>query len=108
MGFLIGFPVFIVGPCALAAWLGTRISSPLLAFLITWITTPFAAALIATLGTPLLRAITPPNNDGTGVIMLPFLGIVTGAIAGVVAAQFVRRRTRNVATSNGGSADVGN
>jgi hypothetical protein len=93
MGFLIGFPLFIVSPCLLSAWIGTRVRSPVIAFLLTWLLTPFTTALIAILGTPVLRAITPPENDGTGVIMLPFFGIVTGLIAGIVAAILVSKRS---------------
>ncbi len=97
MGFLIGFPLFIVAPCAIAAWLGTRVRSPLIAFVLTWIATPFVSVAITIVFTPVLRAITPPNNDGTGAIMIPFFGIVTGAIAGIIAAVIVNRRRRDVA-----------
>lgn len=92
MGFLIGFPLFIVAPCAIAAWLGTRVRSPLIALLLTWVMTPLVSVVITVVFTPVLRAITPAGNDGTGAIMLPFFGIVTGLIAGIVAAVVVRRR----------------
>lgn len=92
MGFLIGFPLFIVAPCAIAAWLGTRVRSPVVAFLVTWVLTPLVSYVITVLGTPVLRAITPAGNDGTGAIMIPFFGIATGVIAGIVAAWFVKRR----------------
>ena len=92
MGFLIGFPIFILGPCLLAAWIGTRLPSPLLAWLVTWILTPICSVVITILGTPLLRLLSDPNNDGTAAIMLPFLGVVTGMFAGIVAAVLVRRR----------------
>jgi len=97
MAFLIGFPVFIVAPCAVAAWIGTRLRSPIVAFFVTWALTPFASLVITVLGTPILPAITPPNNDGTGAIMLPFLGIVTGLIAGIVAGVIVSRRGESTA-----------
>lgn len=92
MGFLIGFPLFIAGPCAIAAWIGTRLHSPVIAFVVTWVLTPFLAAAITILGIPILRAITPAENDGTIAIMLPFLGIVTGFFAGIVASIIVSRR----------------
>lgn len=92
MSFLIGFPLFIVTPCAIAAWLGTYVRSPLLAFVVTWVMTPLVSVVIAFVFTPVLRAITPPNNDGTSAIILPFYGIVTGVIAGVVASVLVNRR----------------
>jgi hypothetical protein len=92
MGFLVGFPMFIVAPCVIATWIGTRVRLPVLAFVVTWLLTPLVAAVITVLGVPILRAISPPGNDGTGAIMLPFLGIVTGAIAGIVAAVIVNRR----------------
>ena len=97
MGFLIGFPLFIVAPCAIAVWVGTRVRSPLIAFVLTWIATPFASFVITIVFTPVLRAIPPAGNDGTGAIMLPFFGIVTGLIAGIVAAWIVRRRGGEVA-----------
>ncbi len=97
MGFLIGFPLFIVAPCAIAAWLGTRVRSPLMAFVLTWIATPFVSFVLTVVFTPVLRAITPAGNDGTGAIMLPFIGIVTGLIAGIVAARIVKRRGGEVA-----------
>ena len=92
MGFLIGFPLFIVAPCVIAGWLGTRVRSPLIAFVLTWIATPFVSFVITVVFTPVLRAITPAGNDGTGAIMIPFFGIVTGVIAGIVAAMIVKRR----------------
>jgi hypothetical protein len=92
MGFLIGFPLFILAPCAIAAWLGTRVRSPVIAFVLTWIATPLVSFVITVVFTPVLRAITPAGNDGTGAIMLPFFGIVTGLIAGIVAAVLVQRR----------------
>ena len=92
MGILIGFPLFIVAPCVIAGWLGTRVRSPLVAFVLTWIATPFVSFVITVVFTPVLRAITPTGNDGTGAIMIPFFGIVTGVIAGIVAAKIVKRR----------------
>ena len=92
MGFLIGFPLFIVAPCAISGWLGSRVRWPILAFFITWVLTPILSAIITVLRVPILQAISPPNNDGTGAIMLPFLGIVTGLIAGIVSAVVVSRR----------------
>lgn len=97
MGFLIGFPLFIVAPCVIAAWLGSRVRSPLIAFVLTWIATPLVSLVITIVFTPVLRAITPAGNDGTGAIMIPFFGIVTGVIAGIVAAWIVKRRGGDVA-----------
>ena len=97
MGFLIGFPLFIIAPCAIAAWLGTRVRSPLVAFVLTWIATPFVSFLLTVVLAPVLRELTPANNDGTGAIMIPYFGIVTGVIAGIVAALIVQRRDREVA-----------
>lgn len=108
MGFLIGFPLFIVAPCVLAGWIGTRVRSPVIAFVLTWVMTPLVSAVVTVLGTPVLRAITPANNDGTGTIMLPFFGIVTGLIAGIVAAVLVSRRRKNetrTSTDNNGMSN---
>lgn len=93
MGFLIGFPLFIVAPCVIAGWVGTRIRSPIIALVVTWLLTPLVSFVVTVLGTPILRAITPANNDGTFAIMLPIFGIVTGLIAGIVSAGVVRRRS---------------
>jgi biotin transporter BioY len=92
MGFLIGFPLFIVAPCVIATWVGTRVRSSLVALLVTWGLTPLVSLVITVLGTPILRAITPANNDGTFAIMLPFFGIATGLIAGIAASVIVKRR----------------
>lgn len=95
MGLLIGFLLFIVAPCVISAWVGTRVRSPFIAFALTWVLTPLVSYVITVLGTPVLRAIAPAGNDGTGAIMIPFFGIVTGAIAGIVAAMIVKRRGRS-------------
>lgn len=92
MGFLVGFPLFIVAPCAIATWLGSRVRSPLVAFALTWIATPFVSYFLTVVLAPVLRALIPAHNDGTGVIMIPYYGIATGFIAGIVAAVIVRRR----------------
>lgn len=97
MSFVIGFPLFIVAPCVIAAWLGTRVRSPFIAFVLTWVLTPLVSYVITVLGSPVLRAITPAGNDGTGAIMIPFFGIVTGLIAGIVVARIVQRRRGEVA-----------
>ena len=98
MGFLIGFPLFIVAPCVIAGWVGTRVRSPVVALVVTWLLTPLVSFVVTILGTPILRAITPAGNDGTGAIMLPLFGIVTGLIAGIVAAGVVRRRSSHETT----------
>lgn len=92
MGFLIGFPLFIGAPAAISAWIGTRVRSPVIAFVVTWVLTPLVSFVITIAGAPILRAITPANNDGTGAIMIPYFGIVTGLIAGIVASVIVKRR----------------
>ena len=92
MGFLIGFPLFIVAPCAIAAWLGTRVNSPVVAFVLKWIATPLVSLIFTVVLAPVLRELTPANNDGTGAIMIPYFGIATGVIAGIVAAIIVKRR----------------
>ncbi len=102
MGFLVGFPLFIVAPCVIAAWLGSRVDSRLIAFVLTWILTPFVSFVLTVALAPVLRALTPANNDGTGAIMIPYFGIVTGLIAGIVASMIVKRR-RGAAASQPGS-----
>ena len=97
MSFLIGFPLFIVTPCVIAAWLGSRVRSPLIAFVLTWIATPLVSFVLTVALAPVLRELTPPNNDGTGAIMIPYFGIVTGVIAGIVVAMIVKRRGGEVA-----------
>lgn len=92
-GFLIGFPVFIVAPCVIAGWLGTLTGRPVPAFILTWILTPLITLGVTIVLWPLLRALTPPNNDGTGAIMIPFFGIATGLFAGIIAAVVVGRRS---------------
>jgi hypothetical protein len=92
MGFLIGFPLFIVAPCAIAAWLGTRVTSPVVAFVLTWIATPLVSLVLTVVLAPVLRELTTANNDGTGAIMIPYFGIATGVIAGIVAAIIVKQR----------------
>jgi hypothetical protein len=100
LGFLIGFLLFIVAPGAIAMWIGTRVRRPLIAFLLTWIMTPVISLVVTIFLWPVLSALTPADNDGTGAIMLPFFGIVTGIVAGSVAALIVsRRRDMVVATS---------
>lgn len=99
MGFLIGFPLFIVSPCVIAVWLGTRVRLPVVAFALAWVMTPIASWIITIVLWPILRALIPPNNDGTGAIMIPIFGIATGLIAGIVAAVIVRRRQDKVAAT---------
>ena len=106
MGFLIGFPLFIIAPCAIAGWIGTRVRSPVIAFVVTWMLPPLVAAFLTALGTPVLRALTPAGNDGTGAIMIPFFGIVTGLIAGIVASVIVSRRIANEAKTRDDSTKV--
>jgi hypothetical protein len=100
LGLLIGFPVFIVAPGVIAGWFGTRVRRPVIAFFLAWIMTPIVTLIVTIALWPLLRALIPPDNDGTGAIMLPFLGIATGLVAGIVAAVIVgRRRDKGAATS---------
>lgn len=106
MGFLIGFPLLILGPCLLAMFVGTRINSRLAAFLITWILTPLLTLQFMYVFTPVLRAIIPPGYDGPGVLMLPFLGIMPGLVAGVLAQWFVNRRNRQATATASSSAEM--
>ena len=46
MGFLIGFPLFIVALCVIAAWVGARARSSSTALVVTWMLTPFVAIII--------------------------------------------------------------
>lgn len=101
MPFLIGFSVFIFLPCAIAVWIGTRVSRPALAFVLTWVTTPIIAALFVAMLFPLLRSLSPPENDGTGVFMIPLIGVATGLTAGIVSRVLVKRRSRNSTASPG-------
>ena len=89
----------IAGPCVLAVWIGSRVPVPALAFAIAWPLTPMISYVATPVLIPVLRAVTPPNNDGTGVIMIPFFGIVTGLVAGIVAAVIVSRRNAKSARS---------
>jgi hypothetical protein len=104
IGWLIGFPLFIVAPGAIAVWLGSRVHRPLFAFALTWLATPIASLLITLVFWPVMRALTPPNNDGTGAIMIPFFGIVTGFGFGIASAMIVRRR-RDKGTAASGALD---
>ena len=88
---------------ASAAWLGTRVRAPILAFLLTWIATPLVSLVLTVVLAPVLRELTPANNDGTGAILLPFIGIGTGAIAGIVAAIIVKRRSGAAASQTNAS-----
>lgn len=86
--FFIGVPIFIIRPWVTPAWIGSRIRWPLFAFVVT--------PAITVLGIPILRAIMSLGNDGSGVIMLPlpFVGVLTGLVAAIVAADVVKRRMR--------------
>jgi membrane associated rhomboid family serine protease len=79
---LIVFLLVILAPCAIAAWLGTLLRRPLIAFVLAWLLTPILTLVVEILLWPFLRALTPPDNDGTVAIMLPFFGIITGLVAG--------------------------
>jgi hypothetical protein len=74
-----------------AVWIGTRVRRPLIAFVLAWLLTPILTLFVEVVLWPWLRSLIPPNNDGTGAIMLPFFGIVTGLAAGCVAAIAVGR-----------------
>ncbi|MDZ4688284.1 MAG: hypothetical protein SH850_24690 [Planctomycetaceae bacterium] len=98
------FAMIIVAPVAIAAWVGSRVRSPLVAFVIAWMLTPVLTGLNVVLMIPAIRLASPPNNDGTGVIMLPFLGLVTGLFAGIAAAVLSSRRK---ITSSSTDATIG-
>jgi hypothetical protein len=93
-GWLIGFPLFIVAPCVISAWIGSRLRRPIAAFVLAWVLTPFANLAVLIVFWSVLRAITPPENDGTGAIMLPFLGVLTGLASGLTASVMVSRRMK--------------
>lgn len=97
---LIALLLFILVPCAMAAWFGTRLRRPLVAFVLAWLLTPILTLVVEILLWPVLRALIPPNNDGTGAIMLPFFGILTGVIAGGVSAISVARRTNRATVTH--------
>jgi hypothetical protein len=91
--------LFIGGPCAIALWIGMRAPWPLLAFFLAWVMTPLISLAMVVLLMPLIRATIPPGNDGTGVIMIPIYGILTGLIAGIAAAIMVSRRSKVAMTT---------
>jgi len=96
---MLGLLVLFGVPCAFAVWLGTRIRWPLLAFLLAWVTTPLASYGMIVALWPILAAMTPPNNDGTWVIMVPLYSIATGLLAGIAAAVVVTRRRNKEGTA---------
>ena len=90
----------IAGPCVLAGWIGARVRWPAFAFVIAWVLTPIISYVATQILIPVLRAVIPPDNDGTGVIMIPYFGIVTGLVAGIVAAVMVSRRNAKAAKAS--------
>ena len=93
LGPLVGL-VVIVGACAIAVWIATRVRSPLVAFFLAWVATPPCTLALLVLFWPALQATIPANNDGTAVIMIPILGVATGLVSGIVATVMVHRRRR--------------
>jgi ABC-type transport system involved in cytochrome c biogenesis permease component len=97
MAALVGIMLLIVAPCAIAAWLGSRVRLPIAAFLLTWLATPFLTVLFVIVFTPLMAALMDVNNDGTWAIMIPIYSVGIGFIVGIVAAIVVRRRQQGSA-----------
>ncbi|MFN0199272.1 MAG: hypothetical protein ACKVT0_21180 [Planctomycetaceae bacterium] len=87
--------LLLVGPCAIGVWIGTRVRWPAIAFFLAWLITPAISYVAVKAMIPVLRAVTPPDNDGTWVIMVPFFGIVTGLGGGIAAAMIVFRRHKS-------------
>jgi hypothetical protein len=81
-----------LGPCILAGWIASFLRQPVLAFFAAWLLTPLIAMTAVLMAIPALRALTPPGNDGTEVIMIPIFGIVSGFIAGLIVAARARPR----------------
>lgn len=105
--FLIGLLLFILPPCMVSAWVGTRTQLPIAAFLTSWILTPSLTGIVVLLGTPILREIIPYEGAGTVVLILLLWGSISGLIAGAVAALIVgRRNKKRVISTIVGSPDV--
>ena len=101
LGAILGIIVLLGGPCAIAAWIASRVRWPLIAFLLAWVLTP----LVNVLGVLVYAPFAPAGNDGTWAIMLPLYGVGTGLISGTVAAVVVvRRRARAGRPSATGNA----
>lgn len=79
-------------PFVLSAWLGSRLRSAVAAFFVAWLATPFLTWLMVVLMWPFIRMASDPNSDGTGVIVLPLVGVLTGIISGIAASVQVGRR----------------
>lgn len=91
---LIFLVLFIVAPCVLAAWIGSRLRRTVLAFFFAWLLTPILTLVFELVLWPVLRSLIPPSNDGTGALMLPFFGVVTGLLAGGGAAIMAALRKK--------------
>ena len=77
-------------PIGIAAWIGTRLRRPWPAFFLGLVSAPLLGFLFA-----LIYALTASQSNNVGwLIMLemPFVGIIMGLVAGVVAAIVVRLR----------------
>ena len=84
--------VVFVGPCILAGWISSRLRSPWLALLLAWPLTAVLmfAAVVITL--PWAQMISPAENDGTWLIMVPIYGIVAGLPTAMAAAMVAAHR----------------
>ena len=84
------YAVTVVGvlPVSIAAFLGSRCRWTALGFFAGWLMTPLLILLLL----PLLMPFADRNSDGTAFITLPFLGLVTGVLAGAISALTISRR----------------
>lgn len=86
-------------PCVLAAWVGSRLRAGFPAFFLAWFLTPLFTGVMLVLVWPFMVMAMDPNSDGTGAIILPFLGIFTGLGSGIAAAVMVARNQKKLPDS---------
>lgn len=94
---LVGLLLLTGGSIGISAWIASRLSRSWLAFSLAWVLTPVCMLVGTLLLMPLCRMMTPANNDGTWVIMVPIYGVGLGVPSAIVAAIVVsnrRKRTR--------------
>ena len=92
--------LLFVGAHGAAVWIGTRVRWPVLAFFLAWATTPIASWGAVMVSLLAFNVITPSNNGGSWVLIVPFYGFGTGLVAGIIAAVMVDRRRRNLKTGD--------
>jgi hypothetical protein len=81
-------------PCMVAAMWGARFRTGVGAFFLAWMLTPILTGLMVMLAWPFIAMAADPNSDGSGAIILPFLGIVTGLGSGIAAVVLQARLKR--------------